>query len=69
MAQQVSSACIEVSDELPEDEQQQELTTSDPNSTAKHYQTLLEQHQRCGSPQYQEILSCKCYNTVSLVTI
>lgn len=56
MAEEISACCVEVSDELPEDQQQQGL--NDSSITVKHYQTLLEEHQRCGSPQYQEILPC-----------
>ena len=70
MAKEVSATCPEfpASDELPEDQQQQQqqLGLSDSNGTTKHYQNLLEEQQRCGSPQYQEILPCKRNNNVSL---
>ena len=63
MAKEISATCPEfpASDELPEDQQQQQqqLGLSDSNGTTKHYQNLLEEQQRCGSPQYQEILPCK----------
>lgn len=69
MAEEISVRSIETSSELPEDQQQQGLDstelTNESNSTAKHYQPLLEEHQRSGSPQYQEILPC---NTVKLYT-
>ena len=67
MAGEISARSIETSSELPEDQQQQGLDstelTNESNSTAKHYQTLLKEHQRGGSPQYQEILP---YNTVTV---
>ena len=68
MAKEISATCpkFPASDELPEDEQQQQHGLSDSNSTTKHYQNLLEEQQRCGSPQYQEILPYKCNNNVSL---
>ena len=69
MAKEISATCPEfpASDELPEDQQQQQqLGLSNSNSTTKHYQNLLEEQQRCGSPQYQEILPCKRNNNVSL---
>ena len=68
MAKEISATCPEfpASNELPEDQQQQQLGLSDSNGTTKHYQNLLEEQQRCGSPQYQEILPCKCNNNVSL---
>ena len=71
MAEEISATCPEfpASDELPEDEQQQQQQQpelSDSNSTTKHYQNLLGEQQRCGSPQYQEILPCKRSNNVSL---
>ena len=68
MAKEVSTTGIEVSDELPEDEQQRGMGDSS-ISAAKHYQNLLEQDQRCASPQYQEILPCKRSHTVSLHTL
>jgi hypothetical protein len=65
MAEETSATCPKVSNELPDDEQQQRYGLSDPNSTTKHYQNLLEGQQRCGSPHYQEILPCKCNKNVS----
>lgn len=56
----------EVRDKLSEDQQQRgreeiqvQVTSSEPTSKVKYYQNLLEEQERCGSPQYQELLPCK----------
>ena len=60
---------VEVSDELPEDQQQQGVeATNNSKWKLKLYQSL-DQEKRCGSPQYQEILSWKGNKTVNRIIL